>query len=37
MKHLRKKYPSLEKDYAVLLDELEANPQAGVDLGGGVQ
>lgn len=36
MKHLRKKYPSLEKDYAALLDELEANPMAGIDLGGGV-
>lgn len=36
MKHLRKKYPSLEKDYAALLDELEANPLSGVDLGCGV-
>lgn len=36
MKHLRKKYPSLEKDYAALLNELEENPFAGVDLGSGV-
>lgn len=36
MKHLRKKYPSLPKDYAVLLNELEENPYIGVDLGGGL-
>lgn len=36
MKHLRKKYPSLKKDYAALLEELEENPLAGVDLGSGV-
>lgn len=36
MKHLRKKYPSLPKDYAIFLSELEKNPYAGVDLGRGL-
>lgn len=37
MKALKKKYPSLSKDYAVLLEELSDNPFAGVDLGSGVR
>lgn len=33
MKRLGKKYKSLKKDYANLLDNLYANPSEGVDLG----
>lgn len=36
-KRLGKKYPSFENDYYKLLDELEANPHLGTDLGGGVR
>ncbi len=34
-KHLKKKYPSLDDDMKLLKDELLANPDKGVDLGGG--
>lgn len=37
LKRLSKKYHSIKQDYATLLDELEANPLTGVDLGGGVR
>lgn len=37
LKRLGKKYHSIKQDYAKLLDELEANPSAGADLGGGVR
>ena len=33
LKHLSKKYPSLKKEYADLLDLLEINPVAGISLG----
>ena len=33
LKALSKKYPSLKKDYILLLDSLTANPLAGVPLG----
>jgi hypothetical protein len=35
VKPLAKRYRSFQKDYAKLLDELEMNPQMGVDLGDG--
>ena len=34
LKRLGKKYHSIKQDYGKLLEELYANPQAGVDLGG---
>ena len=37
VKRLAKKYHSLKRDLEVLQDELLANPQAGVDLGGGLR
>ena len=37
VKRLAKKYPSLKKDLEVLQDELLNNPQAGIDLGGGLR
>ena len=33
LKKLAKKYPSLKRDYAELLDELENNPKSGVPIG----
>ena len=36
-KWLAKHYASFKKDYAALLDELERNPTAGTDLGGGLR
>jgi len=33
-KRLSKKYPSLDKDYEILLDKLLKNPQMGSSLGG---
>ncbi len=33
IKILSKKYPSLKKDYALLLEQLDANPLLGVPLG----
>lgn len=36
LKRLGKKYKSIPQDYARLLEELHANPTAGVDLGNGV-
>lgn len=35
VKPLAKRYRSFKKDYADFLDELEKNPQMGVDLGNG--
>ena len=37
LKRLGKKYHSIKQDYAKLLEELYANPQAGIDLGGGLR
>lgn len=37
IKRLSKKYKSMNNDYKRLIDELYANPKAGVDLGGGVR
>lgn len=37
LKRLGKKYHSIKQDYARLLEELRANPQAGTDLGGGLR
>ncbi len=37
IKHLGKRYPSIVDDYAHLLEELEANPNLGTDLGGGLR
>ena len=37
LKRLVKKYHSIKQDYAKLLEELYANPQAGVGLGGGLR
>ena len=37
LKRLGKKYHSIKQDYAKLLEELYINPQAGVDLGGGLR
>lgn len=37
LKRLGKKYRSMSQDYARLIEELHANPQAGVSLGGGVR
>ena len=37
IKHLRKKYASLQSDFDELLAELSENPFAGVDLGDGVR
>lgn len=36
-KRLNKKYRSLQKDVATLIEELEQNPFIGVDLGNGVR
>lgn len=36
-KQLRKRYASFERDYQLLLDDLEANPFLGVPLGNGVR
>lgn len=36
-KRLAKHYPSFRADFANLLKELQANPLAGVDLGGGIR
>ena len=33
LKQLAKKYPSLKKDYANLLDAIEANPKLGTSIG----
>ncbi len=33
LKRLAKKYPSLKKEYAELLESLENNPKQGIDLG----
>lgn len=35
VKPLAKRYRSFNKDYQCLLDELETNPKAGIDLGNG--
>lgn len=37
LKHLNKRYPSIKADFASLIEELEQNPQSGVDLGGGIR
>lgn len=37
IKRLSKKYKSLPTDYAKFLDDLEANPDLGVDLGHGLR
>lgn len=37
MKRLLKKYKSLKQDLEKLAEELHANPEAGVSLGGGVR
>ncbi len=37
LKRLGKKYRSLKSDYAKLLDELEENPEKGIDLGNGLR
>lgn len=37
IKRLAKKYRSLKQDLQALQDELERNPLAGVELGGGVR
>jgi hypothetical protein len=37
LKRLSKKYRSLKNDYARLLDELEQNPEKGIDLGDGLR
>ena len=37
LKRLSKKYHSIKQDYAKLLEELYANPQAGIDLGSGLR
>lgn len=36
-KRLGKHYSSFKKDYAALIDELENNPELGIDLGGGLR
>lgn len=36
-KRLKKHYSSFKTDFANLIDELEANPQLGTDLGGGLR
>ncbi len=36
-KKLSKHYHSFKKDFQALIDELEANPQLGTDLGGGLR
>lgn len=36
-KRLAKHYASFKNDYEALLDELEANPHLGTDLGGGLR
>ncbi len=37
LKKLAKKYRSIAKDYEQLLNQLEANPYSGVDLGNGIR
>ena len=37
LKRLGKKYHSIKQDYSKLLEELYANPQTGIDLGGGLR
>lgn len=37
VKRLAKKYPSLKKDLVALQNELLSNPNAGVNLGGGIR
>ena len=37
LKRLGKKYHSIKQDYAKFLEDLYANPQSGVDLGGGLR
>ena len=37
VKRLAKKYPSLKRDLEALQEELLSNPQAGIDLGGGLR
>ena len=36
-KRLKKHYSSFKEDYEALLQELEQNPKAGTDLGGGLR
>lgn len=36
IKRLTKKYPSLKKDYSLLLESLEQNPSQGVSLGNNI-
>lgn len=36
-KRMMRHYPSFKKDYEALLQELEQNPKAGTDLGGGLR
>lgn len=36
-KRLRKKYHSFEKDFYIFLNEMDANPFQGVDLGNGIR
>jgi len=36
-KRLSKRYRSFKDDYAKFLDQLEANPALGIDLGGGLR
>ncbi|MFA7494307.1 MAG: addiction module toxin RelE [Proteiniphilum sp.] len=37
LKRLSKKYYSIKKDYAILLNELYHNPNAGINLGSGIR
>lgn len=37
MKRLSKKYHSIIKDYAALIEDLKKNPHIGVDLGNGIR
>lgn len=36
-KRMSKHYASFKQDFAVLITQLEENPQAGTDLGGGLR
>ena len=37
LKHLRKKYPSIQEDLALLLNSLQENPLQGANLGNGIR
>lgn len=36
-KRMKKHYSSFKQDFTLLIDELEQNPRAGTDLGGGLR